>query len=64
MKECLLACLHAESPEPPMGGEWEWDYAQQETDPRYWVPDEDEIEDDYVCPVHGRIDGGTECPRC
>ena len=21
-------------------------------------------EDDYVCPIHGKIAGGSECPRC
>jgi len=21
-------------------------------------------EESYVCPVHGKIQGGTECPRC
>jgi hypothetical protein len=53
MKELYLACIQAESvpeQEAPPGGEWEWDYSQQDQDPNYWgrEGDEDEIEDEYV----------------
>ena len=41
MKELYLACLQAEA---PPGGEWDWDYSQQDADPTYWdrEPEDDD----------------------
>lgn len=57
MKEAILACLLAppiwselgfesDGSSAPRGGDWEPDYQQQESDPRYWDRADDvELED-------------------
>ena len=68
METCIIACwdfIHDPDnidTQPPFDDEGEFG-----PEPRGFEPDPDapdEIEDEYVCPVHGRIDGGSECPRC
>ena len=50
METCILAC---------------WDYLDMpdniDTQPLF--DDEDDIEDAYICPLHGECDG-PECVRC